>query len=192
MAINSTIFKADIQITDLDRNYFEGHNLTLARHPSENDERMMIRLLAFAKHAHEYMGFTKGLCADDEPELWQKSLSDEIDVWIDLGQPDEKRIRKACGRSKQVFIYTYNTRSALIWWEQVKNKLSRFENLQVLVVPDDAVTSMGKMAKRNMQLQYMIQDGEVMFSNGEDSISIQTTTRDYKPYGFLFFRRKSP
>ena len=157
----------------MDTYYFEEHDLTLARHPSENEGRMMIRLLAFALNAHEYMAFTKGLCADDEPDLWQKSLSDEIEVWIDLGQPDEKRIRKACGRAKQVIIYTYNYRSALTWWEQVQNKLSRFDNLKVVVLADEAVSAMASMAKRNMQLQYTIQDGEILLSNGEDSVSIE-------------------
>ncbi|PCI03535.1 MAG: hypothetical protein COB79_00735 [Zetaproteobacteria bacterium] len=173
MAIKSTIYKADIQVSNMDTYYFEEHNLTLARHPSENEERMMIRLLAFALNAHEYMAFTKGLCADDEPDLWQKSLSDEIEVWIDLGQPDEKRVRKACGRAKQVIIYTYNYRSALTWWEQVKSKLTRFENLKVVVIDDDAFSAMGAMAKRNMQLQYTIQDGEVLLSDGVDSANIK-------------------
>lgn len=175
MAIKSTIYKADVQVTNLDTHYFEEHNLTLARHPSENEGRMMIRLLAFALHAHEYMAFTKGLCADDEPDLWQKSLSDEVEVWIDLGQPDEKRIRKACGRAKKVIIYTYNYRSALTWWEQVKSKLIRFDNLTVLALTDEAVTAMGEMAKRNMQLQYMMQDGEIMVSDGQASVTIELT-----------------
>jgi len=173
MAIKSTIYKADINVSNMDTYYFAEHNLTLARHPSENEERMMIRVLAFALHASEQMAFTKGLSSDDEPELWQKSLSDEIEIWIDLGQPDEKRIRKGCGRAKQVFIYTYNYRSALTWWEQVKNKLSRFDNLSVIVIPDEAVQAMGKMAKRNMQLQFSIQDHEVLMSDGETSITIQ-------------------
>jgi len=173
MAIKSTIFKADVQITDLDRHYFNEHNLTIARHPSENDERMMVRLLAFALNAHEYMTFTKGLCVDDEPDLWQKSLSGEIEVWIDLGQPDEKRIRKACGRAKKVIIYTYNERSARIWFEQIKSKLARFSHLHIFCVPDDAVSGMSQMAKRNMQLQYMIQDGETMCSDGESAQTIK-------------------
>ncbi|MDQ7058786.1 MAG: YaeQ family protein [Ghiorsea sp.] len=173
MAIKSTIYKADVQVSNMDTYYFEEHDLMLARHPSENEGRMMIRLLAFALNAHEYMAFTKGLCADDEPDLWQKSLSDEIEVWIDLGQPDEKRIRKACGRAKQVIIYTYNYRSALTWWEQVQSKLSRFDNLKVVVLADEAVSAMTSMAKRNMQLQYTIQDGEILLSNGEDSINIE-------------------
>ncbi|OIP99864.1 MAG: hypothetical protein AUK35_05855 [Zetaproteobacteria bacterium CG2_30_46_52] len=172
MAIKSTIYKADINVSNMDTYYFAEHNLTLARHPSENEERMMIRVLAFALHANENMSFTKGLSTDDEPELWQKSLSDEIEVWIDLGQPDEKRIRKGCGRAKQVFIYTYNYRSALTWWEQVKNKLSRFDNLYVIALADDAVAAMAKMAKRNMQLQFSIQDGEVLMSDGYTSITI--------------------
>ena len=176
MALKSTIYKADIQVSDLNRHYYEEHNLTLAQHPSENDERMMIRLLAFALYAHPYLSFTKGLCADDEPELWQKSLSDEIEVWIDLGQPDEKRIRKACGRAKEVVIFTYNYRSAQIWWEQVKNKLSRFDNFKVIALPDEAVQAMGQMSKRNMQLQYTIQDNDILLSDGENSVSIQLET----------------
>lgn len=172
MAIKSTIFKADIQITDMDRHYYQDHALTLARHPSENDERMMLRLLAFALHASESMGFTKGLSSEDEPELWQKSLSDEIEVWIDLGQPDEKRIRKGCGRAKEVIIYTYNYRSALAWWQQAQSKLTRFNNLTVIAIDDEAMQSMGKLAQRTMQLQYTIQDGEVLLSNGEASVTI--------------------
>lgn len=173
MAIKSTIFKADVQITDMDRNYYQDHSLTLARHPSENDERMMLRLLTFALHASDSMGFTKGLSSENEPDLWQKSLSDEIEVWIDLGQPDEKRIRKACGRAREVFIYTYNYRSALTWWQQIRNKLSRFDNLSVIVIPDAATQAMGAMSRRTMQLQYMIQDGEILLSNGEESVTIE-------------------
>ncbi|MDQ7002763.1 MAG: YaeQ family protein [Ghiorsea sp.] len=173
MAIKSTIYKVDIQVSNMDTYYFEEHSLTLAKHPSEHESRMMTRLLAFALNAHEQMAFSKGLCADDEPDLWQKSLSDEVEVWIDLGQPDEKRIRKACGRAKQVIIYTYNYRSALTWWEQTKNKLSRFNNLSVFVLNDEVVAAMGDMAKRNMQLQYTIQDGETLLSDGEHSLVIE-------------------
>jgi len=173
MAIKSTIFKADIQISDMDRHYYHDHSLTLARHPSENDERMMLRLLAFAQHASDRMSFTKGISTEDEPDLWQKSLSSEIEVWIDLGQPDEKRIRKACGRAKKVFIYTYNYRSALAWWEQIRNRLSRFDNLSVIVIPDLEMQTMGNMAERGMQLQYTIQDGETLLSNGKLSVTIE-------------------
>ncbi len=173
MAIKSTIFKADIQITDLDRHYYQDHALTLARHPSENDERMMLRLLTFALHASDSMRFTKGLSSEDEPELWQKSLSDEIEIWIDLGQPDEKRIRKACGRAKQVFIYTYHYRSAIVWCQQIQKKLARFNNLSIIVIPDESMQQMGALSQRTMQLQYTIQDAEILLSDGETSVSIE-------------------
>ncbi len=176
MAIKSTIFKADLQIADMDRHYYQNHALTLARHPSENDERMMLRLLCFALHASNAMGFTRGLSTEDEPELWQKSLSDEIEVWIDLGQPDEKRIRKACGRAKEVFIYTYNYRTAMAWWEQMRSRLTRFDNLSIIVIPDEALQTMGSMAQRGMQLQYTIQDGEILVSNGEKSVTVEPET----------------
>ena len=99
MALTATIFKASLQISDLDRHYYGEHQLTLARHPSETDERMMVRLLAFILHADEQLNFTRGLCVDDEPDLWQKNLTNEIELWIDVGLPDERRVRKACSRA---------------------------------------------------------------------------------------------
>jgi len=172
MAIKSTIFKADIQITDMDRHYYEEHQLTIARHPSENDERMMVRLLAFALNAGELMQFSKGLSAENEPDIWQKSFSDEIEVWIDLGQPDEKRIRKACGRSRQVMIYTYQGSSAAVWWEQSRSKLERFDNLSVFNLADESVKAIGQMAERSMRLQCTIADGQLWFGDGDDAIEI--------------------
>ena len=173
MAIKSTIFKADIQVSNMNTHYYQNHQLTVARHPSENDQRMMIRLLAFALQAHEQLQFTKGLSDEDEPDLWQKSLSDEIEVWIDLGQPDEKRIRKACAKADKVVVYTYNESGALKWFEQIENKLTRFDHLSIYCVPDEAAIAMSQMSKRNMQLQYMIQDGEIMVSDGENSVTVE-------------------
>ena len=126
MALKSTIFKAELSIADMDRHYYGDHNLTLARHPSETDERMMVRLVAFVLNAHTDLEFTKGISTDDEPDLWLKGLSGEIELWIDLGQPDEKRIRQACGRAQQVLIYCYSGHGAEIWWSQIQGKLDRF------------------------------------------------------------------
>jgi len=176
MAIKSTIFKADLQITDMDRHYYHDHALTIARHPSENDERMMLRILAFALNAHEQLGFSKGLSAEDEPDLWQKSFSDEIELWIDLGQPDEKRIRRACGRAREAIIYTYNARSAQVWWEKMKNKLQRFSNLTVFSVEDTAITALAKFSQRTMQLQFTIQDGAILITDGEQSLEVTLTS----------------
>ena len=107
MALKATICKAELNIADMDRGYYADHALTLAQHPSENDERLMLRVLAYALYAHEHLAFTKGLSDPDEPDLWQKDLTGAIDLWIDLGQPDEKRILKACGRSRQVAVHCY-------------------------------------------------------------------------------------
>jgi len=171
MAISSTIFKAELQITDMDRNYYHDHHLVIARHPSEHDERMMVRLLAFALHASDSLQFCKGISSDDEPDIWQKNLSGEIEVWIDLGQPDTKRIRKACGRSRQVIIYTYQ-RSHKVWWEQVRNKLTRFDNLVVIHLHSDAVAGLGQMAARAMRLQCTIQDGSLWLTDGDQALEI--------------------
>ena len=128
MAIGSTVYKASLNIADMDRHYYGEHELTVAQHPSETDLRMMVRIAVFAFNADERLEFTKGLCVEDEPELWQKSYGGDIELWIDLGQPDEKRIRKACGRSDEVIIYTYQEKSARDWWKQNENKL-RLRNL---------------------------------------------------------------
>lgn len=173
MALKATIFKAEIQVTDMDRNHYQTHAFTIARHPSETDERMMVRLLAFALHANETLTFTKGLSTDDEPDLWQKSLSDEIELWIDLGQPDEKRIRKACGKTKQVVIYCYDDRSARVWWQQISSKLDRFNNLTVIGLPPGTSSSMARMVTRNMQLQFTIQDGHIWMADGNEALEIE-------------------
>lgn len=146
MALKATICKAELQIADMDRNYYHDHVLTVARHASETGERMMVRLLAFALHAHEALTFGKGLSADDEPDLWQKDLTGNIETWIDVGLPDEKRVRKACGRARQVYIYNYGGRSAGIWRDQNRGSLERLKNLTVLNLPLAASTALTKLA----------------------------------------------
>ncbi|MCB1801736.1 MAG: YaeQ family protein [Gammaproteobacteria bacterium] len=165
MALNATIFRCALQVSDLDRGYYGSHDLTIARHPSETDERMMVRLLTFALNASDRLAFSRGLSQDDEPDLWQRSLSDEIELWIELGQPDEKRIRKACARAAQVIIYTFQQRAGEVWWRQVGDKLERFDHLAVYRLPQDAGEQLAAFAQRNMDLQCTIQDGEIWLSS---------------------------
>lgn len=173
MAIKATIFKATLQISDMDRHYYSEQQLTLARHPSETDERMMVRLLAFALHADERLEFTKGLCADDEPEIWQRSYSDEIELWIDVGQPDDNRIRKACNRSKQVIIYSYGSRGVELWWQRLSDKLQRHDNLRVLNLPEEATKALAAMANRSMELHISIQDGQVSIGDAAGNLMLE-------------------
>jgi uncharacterized protein YaeQ len=177
MALTATIFKAELQISDMDRNYYAEHLLTLARHPSETDERMMVRLLAFALNADEHLAFTTGMGVDDQPDLWQKSLTDEIELWIDVGLPDEKRVRKACNRSQKVCLYLYGDRAVGPWWQKNEDKLSRFANLSVIQIPDTACREMASLVQRNMQLQCTVQDGEVYLSAGDKNLTITPTVR---------------
>ena len=172
MALKATIYKAELQISDMDRHYYQSHSITLACHPSENEEGMMVRLLAFCLHADENLSFTRGLSTENEPELWKKNLQGDIELWIDLGQMDEKRIRKACARADQVVIYTYQQRSARVWWDNIKDKLQRFSNLRVLHLQNDAVTQLAKMAQRNMQIQCTIEDRNVWLTDSEISLEV--------------------
>ena len=172
MALKATIFKVSLQISDMDRHYYQPHELTIARHPSENDARMMVRLIAFALNAEEHLSFTKGISSDEEPDLWEVDLSGTIQHWIELGNPDEKRLRKACGRAKKVTVYCYNRRSAEQWWLQYQSELERFKNLSVVLMPEEFVASVAGMAERNMELQITIQDGELWVADGEQNLHL--------------------
>jgi uncharacterized protein YaeQ len=132
MAIKSTVYKADLQITDLDRHYYANHPLTLALHPSETEERLMVRLMAFVDCASELLQFSQGLDNPDEPALWERDLTGAITHWIDLGQPDEARLRRATGRAERVSVYCYGGASTSQWWMGLANKVSRLDNLRVL------------------------------------------------------------
>lgn len=161
MALKATIFKADVSITDMDRNYYNEHNLTIARHPSENNERMMLRLVAFIVNAHEQLQFTKGLSDDDVPDLWQKNFSDEIALWIELGQPSEQRIKKGCNQSQHMKIYAYADNSFDSWWKKEQNTLKTKNNLSLFTLPEALATTLSSAVERTMQLQVTIQDGQV-------------------------------
>lgn len=177
MALKSTIFKAELQVSDMERHYYKAHSLIIARHPSESAQRMMVRILAFALNASDQLAFTRGLSSNDEPDLWQLSLSDEIEVWIDLGQPDIKRIGKACGRAKKVIVYSYANRDNLNWWEQNREKSTRFDNLTVVDLPAESTRELALLTDRSMQLHCTIQDGEIWLSNGIDSVHVTPKVR---------------
>lgn len=170
MASNATIHKANLNIANMDTHYYAEHSLTLAQHPSENDLRLMVRLTAFVLNANEDLTFTKGISQDDEPDLWQKTMGGDIDLWIDLGQPDEKRIKKACGRSKEVIIYTYQDGMATSWFKQNEKVLKRFNNLKVIFLSFDNDVEL--LCKRAMNLQCNISDQELTLIDNDNSILV--------------------
>ncbi len=170
MAANATIYKLNLNIANMDTHYYAEHSLTLAQHPSENDLRLMIRLLAFIFNAEEDLVFCKGISQDDEPDLWKKDLSAEIKLWIDLGQPDEKRIKKACGRSEKVIIYTYQEGMANSWFKQNQKLLKRFNNLSIIYLNIEG--DLEELCERSMNLQANISDGELNLISGEKSVVV--------------------
>ncbi|NVK24473.1 MAG: YaeQ family protein [Gammaproteobacteria bacterium] len=171
MALKATIFKADISITDMDRNYYNDHNLTIARHPSENDERMMLRIIAFIVNASERLEFTKGLSDDEVPDLWQKAYSDEIELWVELGQPSEQRIKKGCNQSQQMLIYSYADNSFNEWWKKEHNKLATRKNLTVYTLPETLSSTLANLVQRSMQIQVTIQDAQIWLTIESGGIS---------------------
>jgi len=174
MAIKATIYKAGIQIADMDRGFYEDLNLTIARHPSETDERMMVRIYAFALHAAEGLKFTEGIAAkEDEPDIWLKNLMGDIDVWIEVGLPDEKKIKKACNRSKEVYVYPYAGRSVQTWWKPIAGRLSKHKNLNVIALPQEATKALAKLAQRTMSLHFNVQDGQIWMGDSKNNILVE-------------------
>lgn len=169
MAQKSTIYKIELTVSDMDRHYYETHKLTVAKHPSETDERLMVRVLAFALNAHEHLEMTKGLSTDDEPDIWQKSLSGELELWVALGLPSEKIVRQSCGKANEVIVYCYGGSAADVWWQKIKNSTTRFDNLRVMNLSETNTSELGELASRSMKLQVNIQDGDAMVS-ADDSV----------------------
>jgi uncharacterized protein YaeQ len=175
MALKATIFKAELQIADMDCHYYGDHVLTIARHPSETDERMMVRLLAFALRATERLEFGRGLSAEDEGDIWETDLTGSLMTWIDVGLPDERRLRKACGRASSVFVYAYGGRAVDLWWSQAGDALNRFDNLEIWNLPHEATQSLAKLASRNMKLQCTIQEGQIWLGDGASVVQLEPT-----------------
>ena len=172
MAQNATIYKVDLSVSDMDRHYYETHKLTVAKHPSETDERLMVRLIAFALNAHEHLEMTKGLSTDDEPDIWQKSLSGELDVWVALGLPSEKVMRQSCSKAGKVVVYAYGGKAAEVWWDKTQSGTTRFDNLEVMYFSETDTRALAALASRAMKLQINIQDGDVMVSVDEKIVYV--------------------
>jgi len=173
MALKSTIYKIRLDIVDIDRNYYQEHKLTLACHTSETAERLMVRILAFALNAHERLEFGGGISESDEPDLWQKDLTGAVETWIEIGNPDEKVLIKALGKSKKVIVYTYAKNPAL-WWDPVKARLSRETRLSVFAVNQTSSEALALLCARDMDLQCTVQDGSVTFrANEGEAVEVQ-------------------
>ncbi len=180
MALKSTIFKASVQLADIDHGYFADHALTLARHPSETDERMMIRLAALALNAHELqstcggdgtLAFGAGLSDPDEPDVWLRDFTGRTRLWMEIGQPEDKPVAKACSKSDRVRVYAF-AHSADIWWRGIEGKLARLSNLEVFRLPTEPVQQLALMAQRTMQLQATVQEGVLTLGDGQRSVDI--------------------
>jgi uncharacterized protein YaeQ len=183
MALNATIHKAQLQIADMDRSVYASPALTLARHPSETDERLMMRLLAYALYvpADERDGAlepAKGLSDTSEPDLWQRDLTGDIVHWIEVGQPDERRIAKAAGRARQVSVLAYAA-STPIWWNGLKAQVERMCRVQVWAVPAEASRELSRLAQRSMKLQVTVQDGHVWV--GDETRSVELVPQRLTP-----------
>jgi uncharacterized protein YaeQ len=177
MALKSTIFEMTLAVADIGRGYYRDHELTIARHPSETDERMMFRVLAFALHADDALAFGRGLSEEDEPDLSRRDLTGTIEHWIDVGLPDERDVRKACGRANVVDVLAYGGRAVDLWWRDAGTRLERQDRLAVIEVPQDASRALARMVDRFMRVQVTIQDDHVIVADGTTSVSVDLHRR---------------
>ncbi len=177
MGLRSTIFKIALDISDIDRGYYQSHALTVARHPSETDERMMVRVLAFALNANESLEFGKGLSSDDEPALWERDLTGNIVHWIEVGLPDERVLRRACGRAERVTLYAYGGgRTIEMWWQQHGALLSKQTKLSVFTISSASSKALAAMAERSLDLQCLTQERGVWMSDASDRVEVGIET----------------
>lgn len=173
MALSATIYKANISVSNMDQDYYARHHLTLARHPSETLERLMLRLSAFALHASETLHFSRGLSANEEPELLKKNNTEDIELWVELGEPDEKRLKKACSRSELVVLYSYGGRASEVWWRQIKHKVARLNKLSVFRISPETLSDLADICQRSMQLSATIQDGQLWLAVESRNIFVE-------------------
>jgi uncharacterized protein YaeQ len=177
MATKATVYKAELEVSDIDRGYYATHHLTLAQHPSENDRRLMARLIVFTLFADEGLEFGRGLSNEEEPALWQKDLTGGIVKWIELGQPDESAVRRACGKAQQVIIVSYSGNSAEVWWTKNQAAFGRLKNLLVLDLDVDEVDSTTRLLQRTMRLQATLQEGVCQWMQGDTTACIRPRIR---------------
>jgi len=173
----STVYKVELMVSDIDRQYYATHDLVVAQHPSEPDRRLMARILVFALFADERLEFGRGLSTEEEPDLWRRDLTNVVEQWIELGQPDESSFRKACGLAKEVVIVTYSGNSADAWWTKNETSISRSKNLRILNIDAESLDEATRLLDRRMALAVTIQEGEFQLSNGEENIVIAARFR---------------
>ena len=172
MALKATIYKAELQVSDCDRGYYSTHSLVLALHPSETEERMMLRVLAFALNADDELMFGKGI-SSEEPDLWRHGLTGQVEQWIEIGQPDEQALRRAAGRAREVTVYQPATRGAAVWWEKNAAALLRIRNLKLFQIPAVTCDVLAQLANRNMKLQCLVQDGVAQVMGDVTSVQVE-------------------
>ena len=172
MALKSTVFKAKLSISNTASHYYQDHQLTIARHPSETNERMMMRLLSFVLNAHEDLNFTKGLSTDEEPDLWQKNLVGDVLLWVEVGLPSEKRLLKACQQSREVKIYTYQGRLVAPWLEKIRPLMKRFEKLSIWDIDPKYSQALSELAERSIDIQCTVDEQNIWVSDGDSMLEI--------------------
>ncbi|TCZ87742.1 YaeQ family protein [Lysobacter sp. N42] len=177
MSPKSTVVKVELQVSDMDRHYYASHALTLAQHPSETDLRLLVRLIAFALHADERLEFGRGLGDEDEPALWRRDYTGAIEQWIELGQPDESRLRKAAGRAAQVVVVGYGGQASELWWTRNAAALARLRALTVIELDPQELDAALPLLSRGARLTAMIQDGELQLMDAERSVALRPRLR---------------
>ncbi|WP_305046849.1 YaeQ family protein [Geoalkalibacter sp.] len=168
MALPSTIHRAVVQLSDVDRGIYETLQVTLARHPSETAQRLVLRLLAYAVcHAPE-LSFTKGICAGDEPDLWIREPDGRVKLWIEVGTPEPQRLLKACRHAEQVVLLTAGP-GRFRWDAQYRELLTGLDNVRVLGVDYDFVSQVATGLERSITWELTISGGSLYLTSAKQT-----------------------
>jgi uncharacterized protein YaeQ len=169
MALGATLYKLQLSLSDIDRNHYQDHALTLAQHPSETMERLLVRIIAFVFEADEKLTMTRGLSSSDEPDLWRHSDDGEIQHWIEAGLPDAARVKKASHRARRVTVYCYGDRKTDVWWQQNSAALLAIDNLDVVLIDTNDIAQLQPLLARHMKWQCTLQDNAAWITNATDN-----------------------
>lgn len=177
MAQGSEIYKVQVSLSNLNSHYYDDFALTLARHPSESEARLMFRLTALlhssAESEFERLQFTKGISTQEEPDIWQKNYSGDILQWIELGQPDLKRLRQAMGKSQIVRVYTYNPNTSGEWYQKISRDILNYKKLEIFHLEVTKGQSLENLISRTMDLSCLIEEQVLYLSNDSDRVEIE-------------------
>ena len=173
MALTSTVFVFDVDLSDTDRHVYETLSLRVARHPSESDEFLVARLLAYCLEYTEGIEFSKGLSAADDPPIAVRDLTGTLQAWIDVGTPSVERLHRASKAAPRVAVYVHKEHRQ--WLSELASaRIHRADAIALHALDQPLIAQLVARLDRRMSFPLTVADGEVFIALKDGTISGQT------------------